>query len=235
MRDLLRIEQALEEMNFNEEEDNKNYFNIDGVAVPRVTNILQKTSSSEVLMIWSNRLGFRGISYKSELERAANVGTETHSQIETYLNEGKIGSSMSFKGFLLWYNNLCLNNKVSIIGTEEKMGGRYFGGTYDCLININGKIYLVDFKTSNRVTEKYFLQLAAYRTLLFELKGIIIDGCIILQLNKKQVGFNEYVLDFSIMEHLAFIEDCYRCFLSMVYTYYNQIYIEKQFTSLFNI
>ena len=53
-------------------------------------------------------------------------------------------------------------------------------------MRINGKIYLIDFKTSNHVTYKYYLQLAAYSKVLREKENINIDGVIILQLNKYQ-------------------------------------------------
>ena len=61
-------------------------------------------------------------------------------------------------------------NKVDIIGQEESLISPYYAGTYDLLVNINGDPYLVDFKTSNHVGYKYFMQIAAYRYLLYTQK-----------------------------------------------------------------
>ena len=109
---------------------------------------------------------------------------------------------------------------------------KWFGGTYDLLVKINGRLFLVDFKTSNHVTEKYFLQLAAYVYML-ALKGIFVEGVIVLQLSKEVSEFNEYILDFSYPNHFSFMENCTRAFLSLVYAYYNVNQIQAQFKTLF--
>ena len=100
-------------------------------------------------------------------------------------------------------------------------------------MNIGGKIYLVDFKTSNHVTYKYFLQLAAYRFMLRVVEGINVDGVIVLQLDKAEPGFNEYLLNFDNLEHLNFIEQCERTFLSLVYGFVNIRYTEMLFNQIF--
>jgi len=204
--------------------------------VPRVTEILSSMMHSDALMYWANNLGFQGIKYKTALNRAANIGTEAHNTIERFLR-GKLSvmetENIPFKGFYLWYNNLIqLGYNVDIVGLEVRLSCKWFGGTYDMLIKINNKLFLVDFKTSNHVTEKYFLQLAAYRYML-ALKGIFIDGVIVLQLSKDSPGYNEYLLDESIYEHKLFMENCTRTFLSLVYAYYNIYYIKKEFKALF--
>ena len=63
----------------------------------------------------------------------------------------------------------------------------------DGLYEINGKKYIVDYKTSNHVTFRYFLQVAAYRYILKNELGIDVDGCIILQLSKNDISYNEYI------------------------------------------
>ena len=94
------------------------------------------------------------------------------------------------------------------------------------------KIYLVDYKTSNHIGFKYILQLAAYRYMLRTELGIEIDGCIILQLAKDRVSYNEYVLNFSNPDHLKYINDSETTFLSLVYSYYNIINIEDRYKNL---
>lgn len=229
------IEEALNEITNIPNINTDRYYNDDGIPVPRVTEILSSMMHSDALMYWANNLGFKGIKYKTALNSAANIGTEAHNTIEAFLR-GKLSvmetDNIPFKGFFLWYNNLVqLGYDIEIVGIEVKLTCKWFGGTYDMLIRINNKLYLVDFKTSNYVTEKYFMQLAAYRYMLL-LKGININGVIVLQLDKKEPGFNEYILEFSIQEHLVFIENCTRAFLSLVYAYYNVQIVQNQYKSL---
>jgi hypothetical protein len=62
--------------------------------------------------------------------------------------------------------------------------------------------------------------------------GINIDGCIILQLDKNSVSYNEFVLDFTNPEHLAFINTCERAFLSLVYAFYNINIVDNAYNNL---
>lgn len=227
------IKQALESINFNINIKNTTY-SYDGINVPRVTEILSKMIHEDYLMSWSNYLGFKRIKYKDELNKAATIGSDTHSAIDEYLkNKEENKYNVSFQAFLLWWNMLILNNNVEIIGQEETLVCQWFGGTYDLLLKINDKIYLIDFKTSNHITYKYFLQLAAYRHMIYINKNINIDGCIILQLDKKDVTFEEFVLDFSNIDHYNFIEQCLQSFLSLVYSYYNISYTENLYKQIF--
>ena len=82
----------------------------------------------------------------------------------------------------------------------------WFGGTYDLLLKINGCLFLVDFKTSNHVTYKYYMQLAAYSYMLKQ-QGIYISGVIILQLAKTSPRYNEFVLDFSNQSDKYYFEE----------------------------
>ena len=88
-------------------------------------------------------------------------------------------------------------------------------------------------KTSNHVGYKYFMQLAAYRYMLYRCKGISINGCIILQLNKETPAFQEYLLDFENPDEYAFIESCTRAFFSLVETYYFVYDTRRQFDEIF--
>lgn len=209
--------------------DENCYMYNDKIRVPRVTAILSSMSNKDGIIQWANSLGFKHKKYKSELDRAGNIGTECHESIDKYLDDKENAPDMffykeanfAFNSFLKWFNDIQKDNSVEIILKEKTLIGKYFGGTLDGLYKINGKTYLVDYKTSNHVTVNYTLQLAAYRYLLWELLGISIDGCIILQVSKNDISYNEYVLDFNRDDHFKFIQDCERCFMSMVFAYHN--------------
>lgn len=212
-----------------------------GVIVPRVTKILSKCIHSDSLMYWANSLGFKHQSYKKTLDAAANIGHHAHENIDNFLedeNYEAIESSMpyqsynAYQSFLKWYSTIINIAKVRVIFHEKTLTCKYFGGTLDGLYEINGKIYLVDYKTSNHITFKYILQLAAYRYMLRTELCIEIDGCIILQLSKDSVSYNEFVLNFSNQDHLKYINDCELAFLSIVFAYYNITKIETGYNNL---
>ena len=229
------IQQALDTIEFQAPSAKDIRYTFEGHPVPRTTEILNRMIHNDGLMYWANSLGFRGIKYSEALNEAANIGTIAHSAIEHFLTEKlETVDNIPFLGFLSWYS-IILDNSGTIkpIYIEHKMACRWFGGTLDALMEINGRLFLMDFKTSNHVTFSYFLQLAAYRYMLYVNEGINIDGVIVLQLDKKEPGFNEYLLDFMNQEHLKFMQDCEEALLSLVYSFYQIAKVEKQFKYIF--
>jgi len=213
------------------------YHNNEGKSVPRVTEILSTMIHSDALMYWANALGFKGMKYKEALSAAAKIGTAAHHAIERFLKEKLQNlTNIPFLGFLMWYNIITQEKglPIQIIYIEHTITCQWFGGTLDALMLIGNRLYLVDFKTSNHVTYKYFLQLAAYRYMLRVMEGIIVDGVIVLQFDKDDPGFNEYLLDFSIQQHLEFINHCETTFLSLVYGFFNIKRAEDMHKDIFN-
>ena len=205
-----------------------------GKNVPRVTEVLSKMISEEKLMSWANSLGFKHQRYKDVLSKAAVFGTKIHHGIECFLKGEKIPEdtpSICFKAFQEWWK-IIETTDYEIVGQEQKLVCEWYGGTYDCLMKINGKLYLIDFKTSNHVTYKYYLQLAAYSKVLREKENINIDGVLILQLNKYQPKYKEYILDLSIPEHKEYFNLCEITFESILYSYYHIHYLEENFNDL---
>lgn len=211
------------------------HYTFNGSPVPRVTEILGFIDT-EGLLGWANYMGFKHRRYQDIMDEAANIGTIAHGNIEKYLSgrtEEIDYSSIPFQAFLKWWQKLNEHNSVTVMGQEESLVCQYFGGTYDMLLNINGLVYLIDFKTSNHVGYKYFMQLAAYRYMLYHMKNINIDGCLILQLSKTEPEFNEFQLDFRQNKDYQYIEECSRAFFSLVLCYYNAQIVKSGFTSRF--
>lgn len=207
---------------------NSPYF-YEGKQVPRTTEIISKCIHEESLMKWANYLGFKHESYKNILESSADYGTRTHKGIENYLKNLPIPDNTpinSLNAFKHWWNIITKNTEYKIIKQEYPMSCKYFGGTCDLLIEINKKLYLVDFKTSNTITYKYDLQLAAYLILL-SYNNIYPDGTIILQLSKSNDSFKEYLLNFDIPEHKEYMNKNMKCFMILT-RQYNLINIIKE-------
>ena len=217
-----------------EYKNSKNHFyTYNDTPVPSVTTILSKCIHEDYLMNWANYLGFKRIKYKDKLNEAATLGTMGHNAVEAYLQDGTESPNICLASFLLWWNDLNEQHTVKILGMEQKMILPYCGGTYDILLSIDDRVYLLDLKTSNNLSFKYFIQLAAYRHMLYKTQNMNIDGCIVLQLDKNNAGFNEQVLDFSINEHYQFIEQCAFTFISLVLSFYNVYRTEAEYKKLF--
>lgn len=197
------------------------------------------------LMIWSNNLGlYKHRKYSEELDKAAAKGTYVHNAIEDFIQNGndldintvltayQTEVNYAYGSFKQWWSIVSRRN-VNIIMQEQKLVCPWFGGTLDLLIEIDGKIYLLDFKTSNHSSYKYFLQLAAYRYILRNFYGIEIYGCGIIKLNKQFIGFEEFIIDKSNTDYEEFITLCEQTFLSLLYAYINRVNTENYYNNLF--
>lgn len=213
--------------------------------VPRVTEILSAMLHEDFLMTWANNIGlYKHQKYKDVLNTSADIGSSVHEAIENhvsgkgifdqskYPDDTRRGIVMAFNSFLEWWD-IILKQNYKVLMQEHTLVCKYFGGTLDLLMEINGKIYIVDFKTSNHPSYKYFLQLAAYRYILMNEYNINPDGCLILMLDKSKCHFTELLLDFGNEEHLAYIEQCQETFLSLVYAYYNRGIATQMYTDIF--
>lgn len=233
--------QLLDESTIMVDKSSNSNYQYNGIVVPRVTEIISKCIHSDSLMFWANSLGFKRQSYQKTLNRYADIGAQCHETIDLFLdNNGKFdapenmlsNSRYAYESYLRWWNTINTGNTVKVIYHEYPLICKYFGGTMDGMYEINGKKYIVDYKTSNHVTFRYFLQVAAYRYILKNEHNIDVDGCIVLQLSKNDISYNEYVLNFCIPEHLQYINDCEMAFLAMVFSYYNVTKIEQNFKNI---
>lgn len=215
--------------------------------VPRVTEILSSMIHEDGLMSWANSLGFRKINYRGYLIEAANKGTYSHLAIERFLKNGDIPQlfderypvniapivQSTFNAFYKWWSQLNENHKVEIVFSEEKLVHEYFGGTCDCVLKIDDKYWLIDFKTSNHMNYKYTLQLGAYKFLLKECKNIDISGCVVLILDKSSKDYYEYALDFSNKDHKEYIDLALETFLSLSLSYRLRMIGQKRYKEIF--
>ena len=232
------------------EVESRDTYQLDGKRVPRVTEVLSAMLHEDGLMNWANGLGWKRISYRAFMRDAADKGTYSHLAVEKYLRNGSLDLNdlgiqnervmqtvqSCMDGFVDWWKNLHKKyKKIEIVFLEETMIHPYFGGTCDCLLKLDGKYWLVDFKTSNHMNFNYALQLAAYRFLLKELKGIEISGATVLRLSKTDHCYEEYTLNFELEEHAIFIVDCEQLFLVLVAAYKMRLYCTDEYHKIYGI
>lgn len=187
--------------------NHKLYVNDDGVEVPRVSSII-KILAKDALIVWANMLGFKHVSYKSEIEKAAKIGTLVHHVLEIFNKNGigyidndifrKFGMDYSnifekkstinaLKSFFDWYDNH--RDMYKPISYETTIVGSKYGGTIDVIlqgIHDKNKVIIGDYKTSSSVYMSMYLQLAAYVQLYEEKYGEnSVEGVAIFSLDKK--------------------------------------------------
>ena len=244
-KDLQSILNRLSEI----EIQSKSNYIYDEKRVPRVTEILSAMLHEDSLMKWANSLGFKKISYKAFMQDAADKGTYSHLAIEMYLKNGyfdlnntsEIPNNKNIRdtvhsvisGFYEWWINLHKTHKnIEIIYLEETLIYKYFAGTCDCLLKVDGEYWLIDFKTSNHMSYNYALQLAAYKYLLKELRNIDISKAMILRLDKKMYCYYTYEYNMNNKSHLDFFNNCLQTFMLLTAAFIMRITTKEEYDKL---
>lgn len=226
-----------------------NHYKYKKLFVPRVTEIIHSCSlDTDGLVRWANALGFKGINADYSRDKAALIGQETHKAIEDYLmhkSYPKFDTPMEYKvkeaisngisGFISFWENFRYKDLVTDISMEQTLVTPYYGGTYDLLITLaDGRKYLYDFKTTNKVQYSHFIQLGAYKYTLNNYFNTDLAGCAILHISKKKPSCSEYMLEFNEQDNVRFINQCERTFISMLYTYYNSTVVKLMYDEIKN-
>ena len=164
-----------------------------GVKVPSVTTILDRTKSEEskaALANWKKRVGDQQA--QQIVTEAANRGTRMHSYLEQYILTDDLeplpGNPFAQPSWFMAAEVILqgLSNVDEFWGTEVPVyySGLY-AGTTDCLGVWKGRPAIMDFKQSNKVKKReyigdYFLQLTAYAAAHNETHGTDINTGVIL-------------------------------------------------------
>lgn len=127
-----------------------------GRAIPSVTQILKPVSA----------LSYKGIP-ESILQRAADLGTAVHACIELSLIDDLDETSIQdewlpyFSAFMKFMSEV----KPKTVATEQLFACDFFAGTVDYICQIDGELWVIDWKTTNKLMPQVAIQTAAYETL----------------------------------------------------------------------
>ena len=157
-------------------QNNLGYYEFEGRPVPRVSHILDFCGDKSWLIDWAGTIGKRRAD--DIKEKALYTGSQVHEMIEYWLKNRKHLYNNKFKGsdsisksiytaynnFLSWEKQLNLSGYYieEVVGSEIPLVCPYFGGTCDMIVRINGAYYVIDFKTSKRLSSNYILQVSIY-------------------------------------------------------------------------
>ena len=150
-----------------------------GQKVPGVTTIIGRFKDSGGLLYWACEQGKaieRGEISKlyDKRDEAADAGTLAHACVEAHINglplpelpDTDIGKAalQGYENYIQWAEN----NRIKITAQEMELVSEEFafGGCPDAVgVDSQGRLCLLDWKTSNGVYQDYIIQLAAYRHL----------------------------------------------------------------------
>ena len=163
--------------------DGVRLYDIGIIKYPSVTTVTGMLSKDSILE-WRKRVGEEEANRVSS--RASQRGTQIHQLCEDYLINGKAEPSMFDREM---FNSIvphldCIDN---IHALEEPLYSHHLqvAGTVDCIAEYNGKLSVIDFKTSSRVKfrddiHSYFMQTSAYAVAFEELTGIPVSRLVII-------------------------------------------------------
>lgn len=180
---------------------------VDGKRKTGVTTYIGIMDKSRPLMIWATELARdfllanldRGITkehilqscvlHEEKKKEAADIGSLVHDWIEKYIKkenpelpeekEAQIG----INAFLDWVND----NKVKFLSSERVIYSKKhdYIGKMDIEAKVNGKLCLIDIKTSNGLYNTYSMQTAAYVKADEEESGRNYEGRWLIRLAKE--------------------------------------------------
>ena len=147
----------------------------DGTEVPGASTIAKIGEDSSGLIHWAWKLGMDGQDYRKVRDKAADIGTLAHFKIECFLHNHEPDLSefspadiaqadIAFGNFIKWWQK----EGFSVIEPEVQLVSEVwrFGGTIDAPSrDRDGKVVLLDWKTSKAIVPAHKFQLAAYEVL----------------------------------------------------------------------
>ena len=159
----------------------------EGVKYPSITTVLSILSQAGI-QAWRKRVGEEEANRISH--RASTRGTAVHAIVEDYLNNVEnykdkyalniIDNFLPLKGLLDTRIGKIYAQEVALFSHHLGVAGRV-----DCVSEFDGKISIIDFKTSQKIkprkyVENYFMQEAAYAVMFEERTGTPITQLVTL-------------------------------------------------------
>lgn len=174
-------------------------YELDGIKYPSVTTVIHVLGSRK-LMKWANIMGFNRRNIDDILQDTSSFGTQVHKVLECYLTNKDYTKEVNpllmrrfesilrqFEKAYPWGSYKNIKNELSMV--DDTLG---YGGTADWIMEMDGAIYLCDFKTSKNISPSMQLQLGAYAKLIEATNKIKIDKARIIRVNDLYCRSTEY-------------------------------------------
>lgn len=172
------VDIELKEMTAVTTDKGRQYRTPEGVNLPSITTVLSILSRDSIAK-WRARVGEKEanrISYRSSTR-----GTAVHEIIEKYIDNDpdyRLGYTPDIIASLNDVKPILDSNIDNVYAQEAPLYSNHLGvaGRVDCIAEYNGKLSIIDFKTSMKPKRKdwinnYFMQEAAYAIMFEERTG----------------------------------------------------------------
>ena len=154
-----------------------------GAKYPSVTSIT-KLHNQESIQAWKEKVGEEEAGKISR--RALARGNKIHSLAEKYLlNKGDLSDDFSKTDFGVMIPYLNKINNIHCLETQLYSDHLKTAGTVDCIGEYEGKLTVIDFKTSAKLKKRewvkdYFMQCSAYAVMYEERTGTPIERLLLI-------------------------------------------------------
>lgn len=200
----------------------KRYKNAANKIVPGVTTITSRFQDTGGLMWWANAVGKgerecedqtpcrscgkrAGKTTNEASAKAKDIGNLAHAMIENrvkkvtipdefgHLTEDQWQTAEDCLGdFNRWYENFgveVLETEIGLVSEEHQFGGRP-----DAIARVNGKLAILDWKTSRGLYPDYLAQVAGGYLVLIEESGMFgkVEEVHIIRISKESGSFNHH-------------------------------------------
>ena len=155
--------------------------------------------------------------YKVIGTEAAEIGTIVHNWIESaieYKMKGgkapKVPKGDKIGNCIKAYKDWSRERNPTWLAAEQKIyyhdpgGVNCYAGTVDAVAEVDGKLCVIDFKTSKKIYKPYHLQVAAYAQAISTQDQIDMPMGMILRLDKETGTFQEKLFDPKPHIHMFF-------------------------------
>lgn len=202
-----------------------------GKRLKSVTTFTGVINKSEILIAWAIKLARNYLTgkldngeqitvldveeackqHRLKKEEAADIGSQIHDWIEKFLKEGKtkvpdadervINGIQAFLSFQSQHKFKWLESEKILYSSKYD----YAGITDAIARDADGRMVLVDFKSSNGIYDEYGLQLAAYQIAYEEMTGKKIDYRLIIRFGKETGDFEFRRFEDNAKDKSAFL------------------------------
>lgn len=182
------------------DEEKHRYTTEGGVVLPSVTRILHPVTLSF----------YEGVDPET-LRLKAELGHAVHSCIEFLIDDDLDESSidLSWQPYIDAWKYWRSVYQPKFLHTELRLGCELFCGTVDCICEINGETFVIDWKTTDKLLKTVGPQTAAYELLArdFDKRKSMLNRAALQLKPNGQFVFERFtdINDYAIFEHLLIV------------------------------
>ena len=179
----VRLEGTVPKLQQVNEEGTRYYVTPEGNKYPSITTVLSAYNIKEI-MAWRKRVGEEEANKISR--QASSRGTRIHTLCEQYLDNKELTFKTPLDTETFNRFKPVLHRINNIYAQEIRMYSDHLriAGTVDCVAEFDGKLSVIDFKTSKRLKneediENYFMQVSGYAVMFEERFGIPVNRVVV--------------------------------------------------------